>query len=190
MKKTSPRNIENKPEYIVIDDMEDDKPVDSKKLAFWYNEMKKLKLLPKHLLLILLIIFTSCSKTEEINIVNDFVFSTMGELKLKYGKPRTDLLNKVAEWQLKDNVTVTVFYEEDYLYTPSVIRFKNLDVDYEIFYYDLGWDLPHLDWKPALGKTTVNGLQGIKEATFHKGANTLSIELDNPQSQTFGKKDN
>ncbi|MDC9722385.1 MAG: hypothetical protein PSN34_06385 [Urechidicola sp.] len=144
----------------------------------------------KKVLFILLIGMTivSCSKSNETEIVNDFVFKSINDLTTKYNHPEIDSITNRAEWHLDNNLIVTVFYRDKNLILPEVIRFKNLDVDYEIFYYDLGWDLPHLDWQPAFGKTKTTELYGMKEATYHRKANILSIVLDEPVKSTFGKR--
>ncbi len=140
----------------------------------------------KKTLFIALLVLISCSSSNETEIVNDFVFMSINDLTVKYGQPHTEYLTNGAEWKLENDLTITVFYEDETLTEPQVIRFKNLDVDSELFYDDFGWDLPHLDWQQTSGKMKITQLHGIKEATFHKGANTLSIELDNPDSSTFG----
>lgn len=141
----------------------------------------------KKVILICSIILASCSGSQK-DFMNDFVFKSSEELTEVYGEPQTAYLKNGAEWILENNIQVTVFYKSNDLQEAEIIRFKNIEIDEDLFYNDFGWELPLLSVDEVSQKTTANNLKGIKEAVYNKRIKLLSIILDNPKLDTFGDK--
>lgn len=149
--------------------------------------------LPKENLLVLLssfvlvIALSSCGNNKK-ELVDDLIFLSVNDLTQKYGEPSCCSVDNSVVFKLENDIKARVFYKDDKMTEPEVVRIKGMDFDPELFYSDLDWDLPHLNWQEALGKMTVTGLHGIKEATYNKKINTLNIVVDNPIIETFGKR--
>ncbi|PCH69408.1 MAG: hypothetical protein COC06_07635 [Bacteroidales bacterium] len=133
------------------------------------------------------ILFSSCSNNKK-ELVNDLVFLNVKTLTAKYGEPNCCSADNSIHFKLEDGINAMVFYKDAEMTKPEVVRVKGMDFDPELFYNDLGWDLPHLDWQQALGRMTVTGLKGIKNATYNKTGSMLNIVIDNPNIETFGKR--
>lgn len=132
------------------------------------------------------LLLISCGGGNQKEIVNDFTFKSIEDLSTIYGKPIINKALKSYEWKLDNNLKVLMFFETENMEKREILRFTNLDVDPDIFYYDLGWETPV--FKSNDFYTIAEGLQGIKKAMYQKNLQTLNIELDNPNSQSFGTK--
>lgn len=138
-------------------------------------------------LIIAVITFSSCGDNKK-ELVNDLVFLDVKTLTEKYGESNCCSVDNSIHLKLEDDVSAMVFYEDAKMTKPEIVRVKGMDFDPELFYYDLGWDLPHLDWQKIIGKMTVTGLKGIKNATYSKAGSILNIVVDDPNVETFGKR--
>lgn len=137
----------------------------------------------------------SCSSSgiDKKQLVEDLVFLPADEITTKYGG--LDSLSAQYDkesyiWYIEDGeekITCKVFYTDSTQENKDVVRVENAGFD-ELFYYQLDWDLPHLEWNEAFGKTRATEIHGVKEAMYHKGANTLNIILNNPKKSNFGKR--
>lgn len=155
--------------------------------------MKKLKILRLTIIATVLSMFGCSSGIDKKQLVEDLVFLPADEITTKYGgldslSAEFDKLSYT--WSLEnggDKITCMVFYTDSTQENKDIIRIKNAGFD-ELFYYQLDWELPHLEWNEVFGKTRATEIHGIKEAMYHKGAKTLNIVLNNPKTSNFGKR--
>lgn len=143
----------------------------------------------KKILLSLAITLTACSGGQDKKeLLSDLVFLPAQQLQQKYENASpVDSTDNSVTLKFSDGYA-TVWYLDNDQKNAEVVRFKGLGFDPELFYNQLGWDLPHLDWQKSLGKMKVTDIHGINNATFVKSLDILDIQLENPQPQTFGKR--
>lgn len=148
--------------------------------------MKKLSLI---IVLISTTMFiTSCSNSTSQEVVKNAVFLNANELKEEYGDYVVFSENQ-ALWKLENGIKLMVWYSDSAMEKPDLIQLQNVDYSIpELFYDDLGWDLPYMDVDGSSKKIKVTKLYGMNEAIYHTPIKTLRIELNNPVISTFGKR--
>lgn len=147
------------------------------------------KILKTVMALIGIVTIQSCSTGFDTQqLVNDLVFNAVEELNLKYKEVVVDTFDNSISCKIQDEGTFTVWYSDAAMTTPEIVRLKGFNLDAELFYNDLGWDMPELNWEQSIGKMTVTDLYGINEAVYNKQTEILNIKISNPSPGSFGKR--
>jgi hypothetical protein len=155
----------------------------------------------KKILIIFIILLSSCGVSEKRRIVVDFATKPTDSLIVKYGNPVEDYSisfvdKEISTWNLAGEESQTrkvmIIYNSDKREIIKEMRFLNFDFDV-LPAMELGWiDLSSEPMKLCnekldefYKKTYYSGIDGIEQATYHHVPDVLQIKINYISENAF-----